>query len=200
MKDRLFDRRHERVALALQGGGALGAYEAGVYEALAELGYAPDWLVGVSIGALNAAIIAGNPPERRVERLREFWDLVSSDLGAMPAPPPGPWRTAYQQGSALRATLYGVPGFFAPSVRPQQSIYDTAALHDTLERLVDFDRVNARETRLSVGAVDMATETERISTAGIEQFARSTSWRAARCRRACRRWKSTARSTGTAPS
>ena len=157
MKDRLFDRRYERVALALQGGGALGAYEAGVYEALAELGYAPNWLVGVSIGALNAALIAGNPPERRVERLREFWHLVSSNLGEMPAPHLGPWRAAYQHGSALRAVLYGVPGFFTPSTRPQHSIYDTAALRDTLERLVDFDRVNARETRLSVGAVDVAT-------------------------------------------
>lgn len=157
MNDRLFDRRHERVALALQGGGALGAYEAGAYEALAELGYAPNWLVGVSIGALNAALIAGNPPERRVERLREFWRLVSSDLGEIPAPPPGPWRAAYQQGSALRAAQVGVPGFFAPSLRPQHSIYDTAALRDTLERLVDFDRVNARGIRLSVGAVDVAT-------------------------------------------
>ena len=157
MKDRLFDQRHERVALALQGGGALGAYEAGAYEAISELGYTPNWLVGVSIGALNAALIAGNPPEQRVERLREFWDLVSSDLGRMPVPPPGPWRAAYQQGSALRAAQFGVPGFFTPSIRPQHSIYDTAALRDTLERLVDFDRVNAREIRLSVGAVDVAT-------------------------------------------
>jgi NTE family protein len=157
VKERLFDRRHERVALALQGGGALGAYEAGAYEALAELGYAPNWLVGVSIGALNAALIAGNPPERRVECPREFWHFVSADLGELPAPPPGAWRTAYQQGTALRAALYGVPGFSAPSVRPQWSIYGTSALRDTLERLVDFDRVNARETRLSVGAVDVAT-------------------------------------------
>ena len=68
----------ERIALLLQGGGALGAYQGGVYQALAEAGLHPDWVAGISIGAINAALIAGNPPERRVERLREFWEAVST--------------------------------------------------------------------------------------------------------------------------
>ena len=149
MKDeRLFNPRHERVALVLQGGGALGAYQAGAYEALAELGYPPDWVAGVSIGAINAALIAGNPPTRRVERLREFWQLVSSGLGELPAP---------HAASALRAALFGVPGFFAPRMAPELSFYDTRPLRATLERLVDFDRINACETRLSLGAVHVAT-------------------------------------------
>jgi NTE family protein len=154
--ERFFNPRHERVALVLQGGGALGAYQAGVYEALAELGYPPNWVAGVSIGSINAALIAGNPPERRVERLREFWRLVSSGAGEIPAPPPGLWRGAYNRASALRAALFGVPGFFAPCIPPRLSLYETSALRATLERLVDFDRINAREIRFSVGAVNVA--------------------------------------------
>ena len=72
--------KHDHSVLVLQGGGALGAYQAGVYEGMAEKGFAPDWVTGVSIGAINAALIAGNPPARRIERLREFWDQVSSGL------------------------------------------------------------------------------------------------------------------------
>ena len=155
--ERFFNPRHERVALVLQGGGALGAYQAGVYEALAELGYPPNWIAGVSIGSINAALIAGNPPERRVDRLREFWHLVSSGPGEIPAPPPGIWRSAYNRASALRAALFGVPGFFTPRLVPQLSVYDTSPLRSTLERLVDFDRINAREIRFSVGAVNVAT-------------------------------------------
>jgi NTE family protein len=155
--ERFFNPRHERVALVLQGGGALGAYQAGVYEALAELGYPPNWVAGVSIGAINAALIAGNAPELRVQRLREFWRLVSSGAGEIPPPPPGLWRSAYNRASALRAALFGVPGFFAPNMAPHLSLYDTAPLRATLERLVDFDRINAREIRFSLGAVNVAT-------------------------------------------
>ena len=81
-KDHCAERRlpFECVALLLQGGGALGAYQAGVYEALSEVGIYPDWVAGISIGAINATIIAGNPPERRVGRLREFWERVTSDV------------------------------------------------------------------------------------------------------------------------
>jgi NTE family protein len=155
--ERFFNPRHERVALVLQGGGALGAYQAGVYQALEELGYPPNWVAGVSIGAINAALIAGNAPGQRVQRLREFWRLVSSGPGEIPAPPPGVWRGAYNRASALRAVLFGVPGFFTPRIPPQLSLYDTSALRATLERLVDFDRINAREIRFSVGAVNVAT-------------------------------------------
>ena len=155
-----------RVALVLQGGGALGAYQAGAYEALVELGYPPDWVAGVSIGAINAALIAGNPPERRVERLHEFWRLVSSGLGEIPPPPFDGLRGGFNRASAFRAALYGVPGLFTPRTSLELaipgradvlSVYDANPLRATLERLVDFDRINAREMRFSVGAVDVAT-------------------------------------------
>ena len=108
-----------RKALVLQGGGALGAYQAGVYAGAAEKHKALDWVAGVSIGAINAALIAGNPPERRVERLREFWDLVSR-RGAGPAPAgvvDGD-RGGVEPVERDAATLFGVPGFFEPRVTP----------------------------------------------------------------------------------
>jgi NTE family protein len=164
----------ECVALVLQGGGALGAYQAGVYEALAEAGIDPDWIAGISIGAINAAIIAGNPPPVRVDRLREFWTQVTAD---------GPWpwlgaanhrfeggntiRTLLNQISAGFALASGAKGFFAarpvtPWLQPAGtmgaiSFYDTSYLRQTLEHLVDFDRLNAGPTRLSVGAVNVRT-------------------------------------------
>ena len=151
----------KKVALVLQGGGALGSYQAGVYEALATSDYPPDWVAGISIGAINAALIAGNAPEDRVDRLRAFWDEIT-------APPPlWPGLAAALDTpslSAAHALLFGQPGFFAP--RPPMSwlfgghptsFYDTGALKGTLERLVDFDRINAREIRFSVGAVNVRT-------------------------------------------
>jgi len=159
------------VALVLQGGGALGAYQAGVYERLLEAGIEPTWLAGISIGAINCAIIAGNARENRVTRLREFWELVSDSPGAVP----GPWtgvpmvdatRKWVNQLAAARAFALGVDGFFTPRLPPPYlfwngggatSYYDTAPLRATLERLVDFDRINAGETRLSVGAVNVRT-------------------------------------------
>jgi NTE family protein len=152
----------ERV-LVLQGGGALGSYQGGVYEALAEAGLAPDWVAGISICAVNAALIAGNPPEHRVERLREFWRHASDgpqlDFGL----PFAPLRAAQSQINAAGALLFGVSGMFAPRFPPPTlqppgtlaalSYYDTEPLQRTLERMVDFDRINAREMRLSVGAV-----------------------------------------------
>src|ERR1700747_2744735 len=106
----------ERIALILSGGGALGSYQAGVYHALAEANLHPDWVAGISIGAVNAALIAGNPPERRVDRLREFWEIVS-------APPSGVryfaglkihdnFRRVVNHGRSLDALLGGAPGFF----------------------------------------------------------------------------------------
>jgi len=156
----------ERI-LVLQGGGALGAYQAGVYEALSERGCEPGWLAGISIGAINAALIAGNPPERRLERLREFWLTVSS----IPAPqlllPAGPLRTHVNAGAAALAALFGAPGLFAPRLGSGPfappgdvaglALYDTEPLRRTLERLVDFERLNGDGARLSVGAVNVRT-------------------------------------------
>jgi NTE family protein len=150
-------------ALVLQGGGALGAYQAGVYEALVDSDKQLDWVAGVSIGAINAAIIAGNAPEHRVAKLAEFWQLVSSGPGQSV---PVTWgdRAALNQWSAASAMWMGIPGFFKPRLdlslmlggaAPLLSYYDTSPLKSTLERLVDFDRINSRETRLSVGAVDV---------------------------------------------
>jgi NTE family protein len=153
------------VGLVLQGGGALGSYQAGVYQALASSEYLPDWVAGISIGAINAAIIAGNAPEDRVDRLRTFWDSVTAPTSYWPAAPGGPLAEWQQRASALTSLLFGQPGFFAPR-QPHDffapgrylSYYDTAALRGTLERLVDFDRINdRRNTRLSVGAVNVAT-------------------------------------------
>jgi NTE family protein len=152
-------------ALVLQGGGALGSYQGGVCQGLFDHDRDLDWVAGVSIGAINAALIAGNAPRRRVERLIEFWDLVSSGPGQSF---PANWgqRAAWNQWSALAAMLLGVPGFFRPradpalllgGAAPVLSYYDTSALRSTLERLVDFDRINRREMRLSVGAVNVRT-------------------------------------------
>ena len=150
-------------ALVLQGGGALGAYQAGVYAALLESDSKLDWVAGVSIGAINAALIAGNAPEQRVARLREFW----SELSSAPAQNlPVHWgdRAVLNQWSAASAALVGIQGFFRPradlslmlgGAAPVLSYYDTAPLRATLERLVDFDRINRREMRLSVGAVNV---------------------------------------------
>src|SRR5438105_3078318 len=159
--------RHDNVGLGLQGGGALGAYQAGVFEALSGEGIAPNWFAGISIGALNAALIAGNAPDQRVERLREFWQVVSSataDPGCMIA---GEARRLLSSAAAWQAMLFGVPGFFTPRLPPAPlqppgtaaaiSYYDTAPLRSTLARLVDFDRINAGEVRLSVGAVNVRT-------------------------------------------
>jgi NTE family protein len=159
----------EQIALLLQGGGALGAYQAGVYEALAEADLHPDWVAGISIGAINSAIIAGNPPKRRVDALREFWQTVcTSPIGV-------PYfrhlefddiqRQLLNQTRAMNILLFGAPNFFVPRMPPptvwppgspdKASYYDNAPLRATLERLVDFDRINAGEMRFSVGAVDI---------------------------------------------
>lgn len=157
--------RTARKALVLQGGGALGAYQAGVFAALSETELEPHWIAGVSIGAINAALIAGNAPEHRVDRLREFWHLVSSG----PSQRLPPWfgdRATQNQWSATMASMVGIPGFFEPryspaflmgGAAPLLSYYDTSPLKSTLERLVDFDRINACEARFSVGAVNVRT-------------------------------------------
>ena len=154
-------------ALVLQGGGALGAYQAGVYEALAEANVRPNWIAGISIGAITSAIIAGNPLEKRLERLREFWDLASSAVLISPLVPGDPMRSFFNEVSASWIAAFGVPGFFSPrfpsallyppDTTQALSFYDTQPLQHTLERLIDFDRINAGETRLSLGAVNIHT-------------------------------------------
>jgi NTE family protein len=164
----------ECVALVLQGGGALGAYQAGVYEALAEADIHPDWVAGVSIGAINSAIIAGNEPAERVAKLRAFWqEITANPLLDWAAPDPALTpkgdlpRAVFNQLSAVCALVAGAAGFFAirrpaPWLHPDGSLeatsfYETKLLKRTLERLVDFDRINAGEMRLSVGAVNVRT-------------------------------------------
>ncbi len=157
-----YDRK---VALVLQGGGALGSYQAGVYEALASSEYLPDWVAGISIGAINAAIIAGNAPGNCVAQLRSFWDKITAPSAWWPSDLRGPLASWQQKASALSALMFGQPGFFAPRVMhdwfsPEKPIsyYNTDALRCTLERLVDFDRINnAKEMRFSVGAVNVRT-------------------------------------------
>ncbi|MDQ7246800.1 patatin-like phospholipase family protein [Dongia sedimenti] len=167
---------YETVALVLQGGGALGSYQAGVYQGLEEAGIMPNWFCGISIGALNAAILAGNAPEKRLERLTEFWDTICSsalfpdwavDDRFAPSLGSGDIRSAASAFSAVRALFEGQRGFYKMRFPPPfvvagggpagTSYYDTTPLKETLERLVDFDRINSREVRVSVGAVDVET-------------------------------------------
>ena len=154
----------KQIALVLQGGGALGSYQAGVYEALAEHGCEPDWVAGISIGAINAALIAGNAPEHRVAKMREFWEQITQPSALWPELAVDGWRKMMSDYGAMTALMFGQPGFFKPNPlqawitgKPATSWYDTTDLKATLERLVDFDRINARATRFSVGAVNVRT-------------------------------------------
>jgi NTE family protein len=153
--------------LVLQGGGALGSYQAGAYQALCHHDFEPEWIAGISIGAINAAIIAGNPREKRVERLKEFWNMVSAPVPWTPVTKSDRGRSLFNETSAALIATFGVPGFFRPRVPPaplwpqgtpqSKSYYDTAPLRATLEKLVDFDRINDLKTRLSIGAVSVTT-------------------------------------------
>ncbi|HEX3935892.1 MAG TPA: patatin-like phospholipase family protein [Xanthobacteraceae bacterium] len=183
----------EQIALLLQGGGALGSYQAGVYQALAEADLHPDWVAGISIGAINSAIIAGNAPERRVDRLRDFWETVSASPLGIPYFKSTELsdEVSHQFVNQVRAMgilLFGAPNFFVPRMPPallwpggrteKASYYDNTPLWATLERLVDFDRINAGAMRFSVGAVDVCsgnftyfdTTTHRI---GVEHIVAS---------------------------
>jgi NTE family protein len=147
----------ERI-LVLQGGGALGAYQAGVYEALSAKELLPDWVAGISIGAINAAIIAGNLPKQRVPRLREFWETVTAAYSSLfPITPGVGMRTAFNGAIATMDSIFGLPGFFAPRVPGFKavSLYDTAPLKATLQKLVNFDLLNDQSVRFSVGAVNV---------------------------------------------
>ncbi|HVK55626.1 MAG TPA: patatin-like phospholipase family protein [Burkholderiales bacterium] len=177
---------YDYVALLLQGGGALGSYQAGVYEALHEAGIAPNWLAGISIGAINGALIAGNPPEKRVERLWEFWEMISNPNGV-------PYlgeislalgrmidqlnlRALASMTSAAHSLFLGQMGFFTPRVPPPQfrpqgapgadSFYDTEPLRHALNALVDFDLLNNGPMRISVGMVDVESGNFRFFDSG----------------------------------
>ena len=160
-------RKFDNIVLVLQGGGALGAYQAGVFAGLSEAGIVPTWIAGVSIGAINAALIAGNPPERRVERLREFWERSSSWSSFMPPSSFDNTRPLFNLYSAASAIAFGIPGFFMPRMLPPffspggslgaLSFYDTEPLRRTLTELVDFDLVNSKPVRLAVGAVNVCS-------------------------------------------
>jgi NTE family protein len=159
--------RCDGVSLVLQGGGALGAYQAGVYQALHEAGLEPDWVVGVSIGSINAAIIAGNKPEHRLEKLEKFWlDITARD--PFTSWPEGDVPRKLRNGfSAMNAMLFGQPGFFKPATlnawlaprgsRAATAFYDTTPLHKTLETLVDFKLINEGNVRFAVGAVNVTS-------------------------------------------
>lgn len=155
----------EKTVLVFQGGGALGAYQAGAYEALHEAGVRPDWLAGISIGSINSAIIAGSPVDQRVDNLRTFWHRVSSGLPGHFHGNGNAMRKWFNESSAFLGSLTGVPGFFTPRVfAPWKipgdpmaaiSLYDTTPLEETLAGLVDFDLINSGAIRLSLGAVDV---------------------------------------------
>ena len=157
--------RFGRVVLVLQGGGALGAYQGGVFQALAEAGIAPDWVIGTSIGAINAALIAGNLPERRLERLTEFWsDIRQTGLAGLMGSTP---FVGAALGTAATVAS-GLPGFFEPNpaawlganwpLGPETAgYYNCAPLLRTLGRLVDVDVLNAGGMRLTVGAANVRT-------------------------------------------
>lgn len=155
------------VACSFQGGGALGAYQVGVLEALLEAGYKPNWFVGTSIGAINAAIAAGNAPKDIIDKLKTFWDTIATPISPFDflSADDEHLKRLHHQFSARSSLLFGQPGFFTPRFPPPElnwhsdartiSFYDTSPLKSTLEKLVDFDRINHKKTRLSVGAVEV---------------------------------------------
>ena len=157
----------DRIALVLQGGGALGAYQGGVYQALHEAELEPDWIAGVSIGGINGALIAGNPPERRLERLRQFWETITARPTSLFVPDGDDPRRLANMWSSLLTTVLGQPGFFTPNVpspwlsqrgsATATSVYDNAPLRQTLRELIDFDYLNSNGTRYACGAVNVRT-------------------------------------------
>jgi len=149
----------------LQGGGALGAYQAGVYQGLHEAGLEPDWVAGVSIGGINAAIIAGNPVEQRLPRLREFWETLTARRVWLFTPDGDDPRKSRNAWSSILTMMFGQPSFFTPNLpnpwmslrgaRTATAFYDTSPLRETLLRLVDFDLLNNGGTRYASGAVNV---------------------------------------------
>ncbi|MGP8232681.1 MAG: patatin-like phospholipase family protein [Methylovirgula sp.] len=157
--------RCDQIALIFQGGGALGAYQAGVYEALHEANVEPDWVTGVSIGAINAAIIAGNPREERLDKLRAFWQKITDRHVWAYTPDGDIYRQARNATSAMMTMTLGQPGFFKPhdvnpwlsasGAKAATSFYDSMPLADTLREFVDFSLISDGNTRFAVGAVNV---------------------------------------------
>jgi len=157
--------RCSRIALVLQGGGALGAYQAGVYQAMHEAGIEPDWVSGVSIGAINSALIAGNTADNRLDALTEFWNRITDRTVWLHTPDGDIYRQARNATSSFFTSLLGQPGFFAPNqpgpwlspagAKTATSYYDNSPLKETLLELVDFDLINRKACRFSVGAVNV---------------------------------------------
>ena len=155
--------RYETVALMLQGGGALGAYQAGVYEALQDGGYMPEWIAGISIGAINAAIIAGNHPENRIDRLHRFWDRVSEFLPFECPAEDGIARQVFSEASAALVALTGLPGFFSPRFPPpfaampgtpaaeMQEMVPTAEMDERLARLQEL--IDSQQSAFNMAAI-----------------------------------------------
>jgi NTE family protein len=164
-KEREMADLSDKKILVFQGGGALGAYQAGAYEALHSEGIRPEWIAGISIGAINSAIIAGSPEDKRVENLQDFWNMVTSGPQSLPLGEEPLLRRWFNEFSAASAATLGVEGFYTPRLaRPlgwltggtaAVSFYDTTPLMDTLDRLVDFEMINKGGSRLSVGAVEI---------------------------------------------
>ncbi|WKL58928.1 patatin-like phospholipase family protein [Asticcacaulis sp. ZE23SCel15] len=159
---------YEQVVLVLQGGGALGSYQAGAYQVLHAHGIEPNWIAGVSIGAINAAIIAGNAPDERMAKLTSFWEQISTAFPTDGLSNLNPWfNTQFRQMSGLWSMFQGVPGFFRPSAQTmfstpwllpsETSFYDVSPLRDTLLSHIDFKRLNDGDIRLSLGAVHVTS-------------------------------------------
>ena len=202
--------KHDRRVLVMQGGGALGAYQAGVYEGLVETGFAPNWVAGVSIGAINAALIAGNSPERRIERLREFWNRVSAHAPFILPAGMDFARPFVNRMSAAAVATFGVPGFFRPRQWPPffapdgslsaMSFYDTEPLRATLNELVDFERINSGDVQISLGAVNVRTGESVYFDSARDRIAASHVMASGALHPASHRWRSTASIIGTAAS
>jgi len=173
-------RNYEFIALVFQGGGALGSYQAGVFEGLSEAGIEPNWMSGVSIGAINASIIAGNKPENRVAKLREFWETVTDHGYASHLAGNDDLRTFHNMTSAFMAMMSGIPGFYKPRMLsawqqvPGQagatSHYDTSDLKAHLNSLIDWDILNSKRHRLSVGAVNVRTGNYKYFDTALERL------------------------------
>lgn len=173
-------RNYEFVALVFQGGGALGSYQAGVFEGLSEAGIEPNWMSGVSIGAINASIIAGNKPEDRVAKLKEFWETVTDHGYASHLAGNDDMRTFHNMTSAFMSMISGIPGFYKPRMlSPWQQVpgqagatshYDTSDLKDHLNSLIDWDILNSNSHRLSVGAVNVRTGNYKYFDTALERL------------------------------
>lgn len=160
---------YDQIACCFQGGGALGAYQVGILRALDERGYYPDWFAGTSIGAINAAIAAGNDEKVRIEKMGQFWEKIATPNLIDPSFLPDDFGSRQIQHliAAQSALFLGQPGFFSPRIPPiipgyettpdQLSYYDTSQLKSTLEAFIDFDRINSTSTRLSLGAVEVCS-------------------------------------------